>query len=391
MEQTEAVARARKLIPALKERARHAEQLRHMPDETIADLRQAGLFSLMAPRHHGGEEQPLAALTSAVVEVGKACGSSAWILCIYGIHNWIAGLYDRPLQQELFEGRDHVLFPGAFGLMGKARPVDGGYRLTGRWPFGTGVHHSDWVAVSAGIEGDEGSDRFSMNAQLFMLPRAAVEVVDTWHVSGLCGTGSHDVAVHDVFIPAHRGVGFMSIAMGTAPGARLSDSGLYTMPLFACLAAAATAPAVGMALGAIELFTERAKGRKLRFSRCLQSEQPQAQVRLSQSAAEARAAQLLLDAAVSQLDESARARQPLSIPDRIALRRDCVHAVALCKSAVLRLAEASGASAIHLDHPMQRFARDVSALSTHVVFDQDAAHELYGATAMGYKPTNFMF
>lgn len=380
--------RARALAAGLRDRAAEAEELRRMPDATIEDFVDSGLAQVMAPTHHGGEGQDLRALTDAVVEVGRVCGSSAWILAIYGIHNWMAGLFPDRVQDEMFAEGDHVLFPGSFAPTGEATKVDGGYRVSGRWQWASGVYHASWIAVATVVSG---SDPELPDVRCFLLPRDDVNVIDTWHFSGLKGTGSMDVELRDAFVPEHRAVPFIEIVNGESEGWRNHGAAIHRIPMFSALAAVATAPAVGMALGALDVFRERTLERMQNYTGKKQVAQVPTQVRYAAAAAETEAARLLLQSTVDRLGEVTSAGEVPSLDQRVQLRRDCAYAVSLCKSAIGTLVDGSGAGGQHESSPMQRFGRDIQALRTHVVYDTDAAYELYGRVAFDLPPDSLMF
>jgi len=390
--QPDAVQRARELAPAIGARALEAERLRRMPDETIAELSRSGLFSLMAPRRYGGDEASLETLVSAVIEVGKVCGSTAWILCIYGIHNWLAGLFPEKLQDEMFgsvPAGSPLLFPGSWSPSGIATPVEGGYKITGRWQFGSGVWHSSWASVAAVVQHAEPPKYPDLRT--FMVPRAELEIIDTWFTSGLRGTGSMDIAVNDVFVPDHRVQEFGPLARGQSPSADLHGSAIYRIPLFCALSNVAAAPAVGMALGTAELFTEKIKTRVMRYSMQEQSKLATAHRRVGHVAAQAESARALLLDTVRKVEDKLRSGAGLTTEDRVRVRRNCAYVVEVCKQAIGEAVEACGASAQYEDSPLQRHLRDVNTLSTHVVYDTDSAYELFGRVELGLPPGSVAF
>lgn len=389
METEHILERARALVPALRERAQHCEELRRLPDETVQAFRDAGLFRIMGPRSFGGSERGLSTLAQAVIEVGQGCGSSAWCLCILGVHHWLAGLFPEAAQRELFEHGPDVLFPATFAPTGKATVAHGGFTLSGRWSFASGVDHSTWAAVAGVVRHDQKPP--IPDVRCFLVPVSDFRIDDTWFVSGLKGTGSKDIVIEDAFVPSHRVVPFAELINGFAPGTKLHEAASFRMPLFTALALIAAAPAVGIAKGARTAFIARAKQRVMAYGGGKQSEQAATKVRLSHASAQIDTAEVLLLHGISELE---RAVLGTSTPDlglRVKLRRDAAFAVKLCQDAVRDLSAASGASAQYLSSPMQRALRDLSTLGTHVVFDGDAAHELYGSVAMGQSPTSFMF
>lgn len=397
----DAVRRARELAPAIAARALQTDRERHLPDETIAELADSGLVALMAPRRHGGQEASLEALIGAVIEMGKVCGSTAWLLCIYGIHNWLAGLFSEELQDELFGSASPLLFAGSWAPSGAATAVPGGYRVTGRWQFGSGIWHGSWASVAAvvqqaqdgeGVDGSDGAkNRKFPDIRTFMIPRSDLEVIDTWYTSGLRGTGSMDIAVDDVFVPAHRAEKFAPLVLGTSPSAQRYGAASYRLPLFCALSNVAAAPAVGMALGTVDAFTEKVKNRVMRYSMEQQAKLATAHRRMGHVGAQAESARTLLLNTVRTITGKLAAGRELTVQDRVAVRRNCAYVVEVCKSAIGEAVEASGASAQYEDSVLQRHLRDVNTLSTHVVYDTDSAYELFGRVELGLPPGSFAF
>ena len=187
--------RASDLLPALRERAPEAERLRQIPPETIADLRAAGLLAIGNPKRYGGYDCDIDVMFEVAMELGRACGSTAWCFSVWSIHNWMVAHWPQQAQDEYFAGGPQVLSSSGFAPSGDLTPVEGGYRLTGRWQFSSGSDAATWAFLGA---------RTPDGPRMAMLPRADYEVIDTWFVSGMKGTGSKDIEVHDAFVPEHR-------------------------------------------------------------------------------------------------------------------------------------------------------------------------------------------
>lgn len=328
----------------------------------------------------------------AVIEVGKVCGSTAWTFCIYGIHNWLAGLFPEQLQDEMFgsvPAGSPLLFPGSWSPSGIATPVEGGYKITGRWQFGSGVWHSSWASVAAVVQHEEPPKYPDLRT--FMIPRSDLEVIDTWFTSGLRGTGKHGHRGQRRLRASAPGAGIWptgtrAVAVrGTARFCHLPDSVVLR------LVHVAAAPAVGMALGTVELFTEKIKTRVMRYSMQEQSKLATAHRRMGHVAAQAESARTLLLHTVRDVEDKLRSGEGLTTEDRVAVRRNCAYIVEVCKQAIGEAVEACGASAQYEDSPLQRHLRDVNTLSTHVVYDTDSAYELFGRVELGLPPGSVAF
>ena len=221
---------------------------------------------------------------------------------------------------------------------------------------------------------------------MHVVPMEQVEIIDTWYVEGMVGTGSNDVAVDDVFVPGHRIVDLSTVRDGTGPGSRLHDSYLYKMPMLPVLGLTATAPLVGAARQAVRLFEQRMQARTVYGTNNKQSERALAQSRLAHAKVE-------MDAIVNQLfcvtDEvEAWGRRGEACPelDRARLRVAIGQIVRRARNVVRDVVEACGASAHFLDNPLQRTLRDLNTASCHTVFDLDVSTEVYGRLLVGLPP-----
>jgi len=368
------------LVPLLDEHAAQAERDRKPVDAVMAAIEKTQAYRWFVPREYGGFEFSLSGFMEVGVALGAGCVSHAWVTTFCMEHNWLMALYNRDAQQDIFGSNPYIIAPGSLAPNGKATPVDGGYRITGRWQWGTGVMHADWAMVGA-LMPVEGRDAPTLG--MFVLPIDEVEIIDTWYIEGMVGTGSNDVAVHDAFVPGHRVVDLARVRDGTSPGAQLHDSPIYKMPMLPVLGLTATAPLIGAASKAVRLFQERMQGRTVYGTTNKQSERALAQSRLAHAKAE-------LDSIVNQLHCVAReverwGESGEACPElhRARLRVDIGHLVRRARNLVRDVVEACGASAHFLDNPLQRALRDLNTASCHTVFDLDLSTEIYGRLLVG--------
>lgn len=376
---TDLVEKARGLAPLLAEHAAEAERKRQPADEVIAALEAAGIFELMVPRCHGGRELDLDTYVEVGLALAEGDASMSWVATFYIEHNWMLCQFPEAFQRELFADRTHVLAPGSVSMGGEAEPERGAFRLNGRWGWATGVVHSDWVLVGARVKRPDSG----LDLRLFALPKSDVEVPDTWHVDGMCGTGSHDVVIREKLVPEERSVSFLEMLEGTAPGSKLHEGPLYHTPMIPILALAASMPAVGQARAAVRGFRERMQERVLYATDALQAEKPASQMRLARAEIEVREA----EEQVRRVAADVMARRDRTTPeDRGRWVASLAYAVDCSKRVIASVAEASGASAHFLDHPLQRAKRDVDTLSCHTIFDLDSRLESYGRTLLGLDP-----
>jgi len=376
---SELLDRARQMRDRIASRAEEAEDLRRLPEDTISDFIDAGFFSVLVPERFGGLEMPLDVLVDLAVEIGQVCGSSAWVLALFGIHNWLAALFPEETQEELFSGNAFVLAPATFAPGGHLRSCPGGFRLEGRWSFGSGCHHGSWVFVSGLTEGGE---RANPEVRCAAVPMDQVRIEDTWHTSGMRGTGSADLVIEETFVPAKRTLDFSGLVAGSSPGSRVHASPSFQLPLVPVLAQVATGPAVGLAKGALAAFQDRARQQ----SGGARVDSPSTQIRLAEASMEIAAAEELLRASVATLLSRNKAGEKFSPNDRAYFRMTACYATTLCARSIDRVVSAAGARAQFRDSPLQRQQRDIQTLRGHVVFDFDATAELFGRTLLGLAP-----
>lgn len=364
-------------VTRLAERAREAEDLRRLPDATVADLTATGFTELLVPKRFGGQQAAFPEILDPVRRMAHGCTSSAWTIGFFALHNWMLALFGEQAQEEAFATRP-FLAPAPLAPTGRGVPVDGGIRLTGKWSWSTGVMHGNWIIVGALCGPDD-----AIHPALALLPASEVTIEDVWHTDGMCATGSNDAVITDAFVPDHRLVHVADIYGGTAPGAGLHDSATYRWPMVPALALLAAMPALGSAERVTQLYTERVAGRVLAYEGVVQKDKPIAQARLAEARVRLRALHGLLEDTVSQIEGI------LVTGDRVprAIRGDArlaaAHIVHESRAVIASLFEASGASVHFLDNPLQRFKRDVDVLSAHVVFDYDTSRELAGALTLG--------
>ena len=375
----ELVARARALIPMLAENAAQAEKQRKPVDAVITALEDAEIYKLMVPRCYGGLELDMDTFFEVGTALGEGDASTAWVSNFYIEHNWILSQFPASFQQEIFANRSYILAPAMVALGGKAVPQDGGYRLNGRWQWASGIMHADWV-IPAALELTEDGQP---NPRWFALPVSEVTVEDTWYVDGMSGTGSNDVVVEDVFVPAERSVSIIEMGSGHAPGSQLHDGPLYRTPMMPILTLAAAMPALGQARTVVRLFREYLTTRVLIETGSKQAERPASQMRLARAEVEVREVEGLLRNTVEDLCIK---RNTATLEERARWATQLALAVDQCKRIIQSVCEASGAHSHFLDSPFQRAWRDVNTMSCHVVFDLDSKLQTYGRTLLGIDP-----
>jgi alkylation response protein AidB-like acyl-CoA dehydrogenase len=365
------------MVPRLRERANEAEALRRLPDDTLREATEAGYLGMMTPRRWGGAECDLPTFLEATRRLANGCASSAWTLSFLSLHAWLLCRFDPRLQEEVFAAGPAPRAPAPLAPTGKMVRSDGGFRVSGRWEWATGVMHADWVMVTA-IDPESGP-RFCV------LPRADVEVEDVWHVSGMAATGSNNILVRDVFVPEHRTLELWRIKSGQTPGDGMHAGTTVGWPLGATLTLVAATPALGAAEGALDAFTVRMKEKIQAYSGQKQAELPATHLRLGEAMATARAARLVWDDAIRTLERVGPEGPAAAVADLAAIRLAGAHVVRLANQLADGVAAAAGASSGFLSSPLQRHLRDLQMIRGHVVFDWDRAAQIGGKIALGLE------
>jgi 3-hydroxy-9,10-secoandrosta-1,3,5(10)-triene-9,17-dione monooxygenase len=380
----ELLARAEALVSTLRERAPRAEQLRRLPDETIADLHSSGLFRMLQPARVGGSELPYRALFELTAVIGRGCGSTAWVLGNLAAHHWLLGMWHPEAQEEIWGESPDALISSALAFArGRARRVEGGYRLSGRWSFSSGIDPSTWNIFGAVVSDEETGQS---EPRMFLVPASDYKIIDTWQVVGLIGTGSKDVEVSDVFVPAYRTLSGERIRGGPNRGSELNPGTLYKLPAVSLFAFAIAGVSLGIARGAIEHFAETTRTRLSAYTGRNLADFTNMQVHLAEAAALVDAAEAMV---LRDCDEATRITEAGVVPNleqRARYRRDGAFAATLCTKAVDLLFAATGGGAIYERNPIQRAFRDVHAANAHYVLNWDVNGAIYGRVALGLPP-----
>lgn len=377
-------ARTTALKPMLAAHAREAEAIRKPVDAVWDAIRKTGVFYHFVPKRYGGLEFDVESFVDTMLPLAEGCSSTGWVTSFCVEHNWMMAQFPEKAQAEIFGQFPYIVAPGVTQPPGKAVKADGGYRLTGRWKWGTGVMHADWVLCTGQLP----DGAMPPTIMFFAMPVSDIVILDTWNVDGMIGTGSNDIVATDVFVPEHRMLDFTHMREGRAPGSLLHDNPIYKMPMLPFLALTAAIPAVGNARNAIACFRERLKERVVFGTDAKQADKPAAQMRLAMADMQTRTAELLIRDVARTLMTFGQRGRPAEPAERISLRAQIAYAMELCRTAIRIVCEASGSSGHFMDNPLQRSLRDINVMSSHVVYDLDAATELHGRAMIGLPPNS---
>ncbi|WP_225803862.1 3-hydroxy-9,10-secoandrosta-1,3,5(10)-triene-9,17-dione monooxygenase oxygenase subunit [Streptomyces sp. NK15101] len=371
----------RALAPALRERAAEAERLRRVPDASVGELEAAGFFRLLRPRAYGGLAADPAVFYAAVHEIAKACGSTGWAASVLGVHPWYVAQFDPRVQEEVWGADASTRICSSHAPTGKVTPVDGGFRLSGRWHFSAGCDHARWALLGGLVTDGEGRP---VDMLTFLVPSTDYRVDDVWDTVGLRGSGSNDILVGDAFVPAHRALGYGPVTTLRCPGQEVHPEPLYRLPYAAVFTTAISTAMVGIAEGAHEDQVTAARERLRAAHDRRAAEDPFAQVRLARSAGEIDAARLQLARNMTELYEVARGGAEIPRELRARTRRDQALATERAITAVDLLMENAGRGPLRVgDDVLQRAWRDLHTGRGQAANDVERALVLYAQDALG--------
>lgn len=361
----ESLAAARALGPEIHSRADQIERDRQLPQSLVNALAVAGLFKLSVPRALGGGEAPLATILDVIEEISRADGSTGWCV-MTAIQSGIVGAYLPPRGAEEILGDPRAFVAGVVYTAGRAQAVEGGYRVTGRWRYASGCLHATWLFGACVVyEGDTPRSRpdGKPETRWMYMPVAECEIIDTWHVTGLRGTGSHDFAVADVFVPEERSCPDSITGMPGFAGPRYHPGPLYEVGLHV-VSTAFPALSLGIARGALDAFVALVSGAGGVKSHL--RDNPAIHAELGQAEAQLRAARAFLYETVRAAWESAVQTDHIPTEQRVLMRLAARHACITAAQVVEAIWYAAGALAIFESNPLERRFRDVHTAAQRV-------------------------
>ncbi len=369
------------LLQPLRAQAAEAEQLGQLPPASVALLRASGVTRMLQPRDWGGLESHPADFMQAIMTLAAHNPSAGWVAGVVGVHAWEAALNDERLLNDLWRDAPDNWIASPYAPMGVATPHEDGYRLTGRWTFSSGTDHCQWIVLGALTADASGKPLDPPQVMHVMLPRKDYHIVPgSWQVMGLQGTGSKDVTVEDVFIPAYRCLSTKILMNGQAYLHAPCKAALYRMPWSSVFPNAITAAVLGMCEGAMQAALALA-GARVQQSKNRQAD-PFLLVVLGEAASEVRAAQTMLLHNVTAAYEAAQQNRELTLAQRAANRSEQVRGAWRAVRAVNEVFNRSGGAALKTDTPLHRFWRDANAGLNHATFNGNGVYQVQAALAL---------
>jgi indole-3-acetate monooxygenase len=370
---------ARTLAPLLAARSAEGERSRRLSRDVVEALVAGGFFRMLVPSSLGGGESDPAMFVATVEELARRDAAAGWCIAACATSGMVAAYIDEAAARDVF-GATASVSGGVFAPRGTAYHESATYLVTGRWAFASGIDHCDWLmggcmVFESGTRKMLGEGRPDIRLALF--PASEVEVIDTWSVSGLRGTGSHDMQVHEIRVPADRTTSLLT-------DKPLERGPLYAFPIFGLLALSIAGVALGIARAALDEITELAGGKTPTLSARRLADRAGTQAAVARAEAAWRAARELLYAEIERGWAEARLNGEVSVAEKAALRLAATHATTQSAAIVDAAYELGGGTSIYETSPLQRHFRDIHAATQHMLVGPQT-WELTGRLLLGLQ------
>ncbi|MBM3504793.1 MAG: acyl-CoA dehydrogenase [Alphaproteobacteria bacterium] len=350
---------------AWRDRALATERARQPLPETTAELFATGLMRMFVPARFGGAALDWDAPVALGRAIGRVCPSTAWMVGVVGAHAAWVGRYPGAAQEEVWgDGADQLLCGAMVAKGGRIRRDGEGYRVSGAFGFASGIDHAKWGFVMGSVEG-------STEQVSCLMPRTDWDIADTWFVSGMSGTGTKDIVVHDAYVPPHRAVRSADLLKADPPGATINREPIYRAEYGPYVGSSLLGPILGAAEGAMDAYLAITRERKGMMFGDRVAESANVQSRLAESTGDVRAAALMTEDQMRTLVACSRGDARLSEGERLMFARDRAYVARRCSEAVERLVKHMGASGLYDDNPVQRFHRDLQAMAQQIGVNWD--------------------
>lgn len=363
----EVLERAQALVPLLRDRALKAEKDRGIFPETHQAFEKAEFYKLFQPARYGGFEMPIRMLVEVAGEIGRGCGSSAWIFTNLATQNWIIGMHRPEAQEEVWGANPRALCASSFPTQGgTGKYVSGGIVLNGVWSFASGIDFADWENLQVFIPNEKGPP----DHRFVLVPKGDFTVKDDWFVTGLSATGSKSIVFKEVFVPEHRVLNTQLIGGSPSPGSAINPNALYKVPPWSVGTKVFSGVCLGVARGALELIVEEMRTR-ISVGGVKMSELPTVQLRVAEATAEVDCAEavLLRDCDEAMAIAEKGERPPLLL--RARWRLNNAFAGQLCLRAMERLHPLVGGRGLRQDSLFQLAWRDIHAAVSQITMAWD--------------------
>jgi 3-hydroxy-9,10-secoandrosta-1,3,5(10)-triene-9,17-dione monooxygenase len=332
-------------------------------------------------------ELDLACFYEGMIRIASACGSTGWVASVVGVHPWHIALFANEAQREVWADHPDARASSSYAPTGAVRRVDGGYRLSGRWHFSSGVDHCTWVLLGAVVPDDGDGAEF----RTFLVPRRDFTIDhESWQVSGLRGTGSKDVVVPGAVIPEYRTHRITDVFRGTDPGFAVNDRPYFRLPWRLVFATTIAAPAIGAAIGAVDAFISENRSRVSANGGPPVAQNPALQRPLAHALTAVDAARTRVHATWTEFLSRLETGQLIPYERRAQCLYEMAYAHTSCAGAIYELMGVNGGRTMQEGGALQRFFRDLLAMRNHPAANLEFSASLYAQAKLGVEPPPFI-
>lgn len=377
----ELVDRARSLRELVEGNAAEAEEKRRLPQENIDAMREAGLLKITVPRRYGGYEVPVGTKIAVSEAMGEnGCGSTTWVMTLLNVCNWMASLLPEQGQDDIWGENPDAAVAGVLNPTSEVTKVDGGYEVSGRWPFASGSLHSDWVLIGMEVPNAEGE---VVDQALAFTPNSEITIEDTWFVTGMKGTGSNTIVADRIFIPEHR-IFSVPKAIQNEYSTPFADEVAYRQSFIPVLTLILGGPQLGFGRAVLDFVVSKASKRGITYTKYeTQADATPFQLEIAKAATLLDTARLHLYRSASDIEAAAAAGEPMDYVNRARVRADTGYGIRRVREAIDILMTAHGAGSFADVSPLQRIWRDSNTAGRHAVVAPVINDEVYGKALLG--------
>lgn len=367
------IARAHDLIPLVRERSEKGEADRRVAPDVIEAIADAGLLRILQPSRWGGYEMDPRVFAAVQIALAQGDMSTAWVYGILGVHNFQMALFDDRAARDVWGEDTSVRIASMFQPGGIATRVEGGYRFNGRWKFSSGCDHVDWIFLGGIDEGE---------FLTCLLPKSDYKIVDTWKVSGLKATGSHDIEVVDAFIPAYRVHRSSDGFRCDSPGNAVNTGWLYRLPFHQVFIRAITNGCIGALQAMLDAYLQYAQGRISVVAGAPRSD-PDAQWACANAQTTIDEIKMAIERNFGALASYARRGETPPFDERLLYKFQCSSVADRCLNAARMLFECAGGTGIYATHSFGRIYNDLIAARQHAASQFRVTGRALGARMLG--------
>ncbi|MEM7542141.1 MAG: hypothetical protein AAF384_11245 [Pseudomonadota bacterium] len=382
------VATAQEVATELRPFEIENDRLRMLHPEAFGLLRDSGLLRAIQPRRIGGTEVDIPTLQAICRALTHGSPAAGWVYTVTCAHTWMLGKYRPEAQDELAALDPDTFLPGSLAAAGSAEPVEGGFKVSGRWAFASGCDHARWMMLGATQTNSTREDPKHVHV---LVPHGEYAIDDTWHTLGMRGTGSKDILLDNVFVPNHRAVATGDLFETGNPNGDKDTDFTYSFPVLTTLTFFLTGPVLAVANRFYQEFIDLTRDRCDKYDGSSKAKKTTMQARVGESWAELESAELLVRE-IRACYQNARAQHSdFDIETRLALKLRGSYAMALCRRAVDRLFDAAGANAVYERSPLLGLKRNLETMSHHAIIDLDNNATAFGSQALGLGPGTILY